>query len=128
MRISDWSSDVCSSDLDHVDRGDVAAVGAPDHLAVAREAVAKSLVLLKNNGGLLPIKPGAKLHVAGPGADNMAMQAGGWTLSWQGTDATPDDFPNGPTTWEGLNTAAEAAGSGAILSAAGGSPTNPDTP
>src|SRR3546814_7691093 len=116
MRISDWSSDVCSSDLDHVDRGDVAAVGAPDHLAVAREAVAQSLVLLKNNGGLLPIKPGAKLLVAGPGADNMAMQAGGWTISWQGTDVTHDDFPNGQTIWEGLTQAAEAAGGSAILS------------
>ncbi|MBB5706410.1 glycoside hydrolase family 3 protein [Sphingopyxis panaciterrulae] len=113
-------------DTDHVDRGDVAAVGAPDHLAVAREAVAKSLVLLKNNGGLLPIKPGAKLLVAGPGADNMAMQAGGWTISWQGTDVTHDDFPNGQTIWEGLKQAAEAAGGSAILSADGSFTDKPD--
>src|SRR3546814_20432514 len=55
-------------DTDHVDRGDVAAVGAPGHLAVARAAVAQSLVLLKNNGGLLPIKPGDKPLVPAPGA------------------------------------------------------------
>ena len=113
-------------DTDHVDRGDFAAVGAPDHLAVAREAVAKSLVLLKNNGSLLPIKPGAKLLVAGPGADNMAMQAGGWTISWQGTDVTHDDFPNGQTIWEGLKQAAEAAGGSATLSADGSFTDKPD--
>ncbi|HMN52585.1 MAG TPA: glycoside hydrolase family 3 protein, partial [Sphingopyxis sp.] len=79
-------------DVEHVDRGDVSAVGAPDHLAIAREAVAKSLVLLKNNGGVLPIRPGARVLVTGPGADDMAMQAGGWTISWQGTDVTHADF------------------------------------
>src|SRR3546814_15564492 len=42
----------------HVDRSAVKAVGTPQHLAVAREAVAKSLVLLKNNGSVLPVKPG----------------------------------------------------------------------
>src|SRR3546814_14017942 len=59
-------------DTDHIDRGDVAAVGAPDHLAIAREAVAKSLVLLKNNDSLMPNRPGAQVLVAGTGADNMA--------------------------------------------------------
>src|SRR3546814_37882 len=97
-------------DVDHVDRGNPTAVGAPDHLAVAREAVAKSLVLLKNNGGVLPIKAGANVLVAGPGADNMAMQSGGWTISWQGTDVTHADFPNGQTIWEGLKAAVDEAG------------------
>jgi beta-glucosidase len=45
--------------------------------------VRESLVLLKNNHALLPIRPGAHILVAGEGADNIAMQAGGWTLSWQ---------------------------------------------
>ncbi|WP_166941335.1 glycoside hydrolase family 3 protein [Sphingopyxis panaciterrae] len=110
----------------HGSRGDFAAVGAPEHLAVAREAVAKSLVLLKNNGSVLPIKPGAKLLVAGPGADNMAMQSGGWTISWQGTDVTHADFPNGQTIWEALNKAVGEAGGKATLSADGSYTGKPD--
>ena len=113
-------------DVDHVDRGNTAAVGAAEHLDIAREAVSKSLVLLKNEGSALPIRPGAKLLVAGPGADNMAMQSGGWTISWQGTDVTHADFPNGQTIWEGLKQAVEAAGGRAALSADGSFTERPD--
>ena len=113
-------------DADHGNRGDFAAVGAPAHLAVAREAVAKSLVLLKNEGSVLPIKPGAKLLVTGPGADNMAMQAGGWTISWQGTDVLRSDFPNGQTIWEGLQKAVGEAGGTATLSKDGAFTDKPD--
>jgi len=113
-------------DADHGGRGDVAAVGAPAHLAVAREAVAKSLVLLKNNGNVLPIKAGARVLVTGPGADNMAMQSGGWTISWQGTDVTHADFPNGQTIWEGLQKAVGEAGGTAALSKDGSFNDKPD--
>ncbi|MGQ2931384.1 MAG: glycoside hydrolase family 3 protein, partial [Sphingopyxis sp.] len=113
-------------DADHGGRGDFAAVGAPAHLAVAREAVAKSLVLLKNNGGVLPIKAGARVLVTGPGADNMAMQSGGWTISWQGTDVTHADFPNGQTIWEGLQKAVGEAGGTAALSKDGSFKDKPD--
>lgn len=108
------------------DRADPSIIGAPDHLAVAREAVAKSLVLLKNNGGLLPIRPGARVLVAGPAAHSMAMQSGGWTVSWQGSDVTRDDFPNGQTIWEGIEEAVRAAGGAATLSADGSFTTKPD--
>lgn len=101
-------------------------VGAPAHLAVAREAVAKSLVLLKNEGSVLPIKPGAKVLVAGPGADNMAMQAGGWTISWQGTDVTNADFPNGQTVYSAIRNAVGEAGGKAHLSADGSFADKPD--
>ncbi len=104
----------------------LAAVGAPEHLAVAREAVAKSLVLLKNNGSILPVKPGAKVLVTGPGADSMAMQSGGWTISWQGTDVTHADFPNGQTLWEGIEQAVAQAGGNATLSADGSFAAKPD--
>jgi beta-glucosidase len=110
----------------HVDRSKVKALGTHDHLAVAREAVAKSLVLLKNNGSLLPIKPGARVLVTGPGADNMAMQSGGWTISWQGTDVVRGDFPNGQTIWEGLDKAVRDAGGVATLSDGGVYKEKPD--
>jgi beta-glucosidase len=51
--------------------GELDRLGAPDHLAVAREAVRKSLVLLKNEGSVLPIRLGAKVLVAGVAADDI---------------------------------------------------------
>ena len=109
-----------------VERGDPAQLGAPDHLAIAREAVAKSLVLLKNEGSVLPIKPGAKVLVAGPGADNMAMQAGGWTVTWQGTDTTAADFPRGQTIGRAIADAVAAAGGTARIDPAGAVEQKPD--
>ncbi len=107
-------------------RRDYAAIGAPSHLALAREAVAKSLVLLKNNGSVLPIRPGAKVLVTGDGADDMASQSGGWTISWQGTDVTHRDFTNGQTIWEGIEAAVTQAGGTARLSQGGGFTAKPD--
>jgi beta-glucosidase len=60
-------------------------VGSDEHRAVAREAVAKSLVLLKNEGDLLPLaKDLPLLLVGGEAADNIGIQSGGWTIEWQG--------------------------------------------
>jgi beta-glucosidase len=62
-----------------------AAIGSPEHRAVARECVRKSLVLLKNENHVLPLsKKIRRLAVAGEAADDLGAQCGGWTIDWQG--------------------------------------------
>lgn len=59
--------------------------GATKHREVARRAVRESLVLLKNENHALPLaKSAARIHVAGKAADDIGMQCGGWTVTWQG--------------------------------------------
>ncbi|GAB4055628.1 glycoside hydrolase family 3 N-terminal domain-containing protein [Catellatospora paridis] len=67
------------------DRSGLAAIGGAAHRQVAREAAAKSQVLLKNDRGVLPLSKKAKIYVAGSNADDLGNQNGGWTLTWQGT-------------------------------------------
>lgn len=62
----------------------LAEVGSAAHRAVAREAVQKTLVLLKNENNTLPLSKTEGLLIAGRGADNIGMQCGGWTITWQG--------------------------------------------
>lgn len=61
-----------------------AAFGSAAHRAVARDAVARSVTLLKNEAGTLPIAAGTRVFVAGEWADDLGAQSGGWTLEWQG--------------------------------------------
>lgn len=70
--------------------------GSAAHRAVARDAVRKSLVLLKNDDRTLPLsKDLARIHVAGRSADNIGNQCGGWTIDWQGKSG---DVTTGGTT------------------------------
>ena len=85
-------------------------VGSAPHRALARDAVRRSLVLLKNEQQLLPLDPGGNYLVTGPGADNIGMQSGGWTISWQGTGNSNADFPVGTSIFSGLQQQIEAAG------------------
>jgi beta-glucosidase len=62
-----------------------ASFGSAAHRQVARECVRETLVLLKNNGRVLPVSKKLKrIHVAGKSADDIGNQCGGWTISWQG--------------------------------------------
>ena len=106
--------------------GDWALLGAPEHRALARQAVRKSLVLLKNENELLPLPATAKVLVSGPGAQDIGKQSGGWTLSWQGTGNDREHFPHGESIFEGLAAALEAGGGQAVLSEDGNWSEAPD--
>ena len=67
-------------------------------------------MLLKNQNGILPLSPKASVLVAGDGADNLAKQSGGWTLTWQGDGTSRKDFPNADSIWDGLKAQIDAAG------------------
>lgn len=101
-------------------------LGSAPHRAVARQAVRESLVLLKNNGSVLPIKGKAKVLVVGDGADNIGKQSGGWTITWQGTGNKNADFPNGQSIYGGIAEAVKAQGGVATLSEDGSYKTKPD--
>lgn len=106
--------------------GDWSQLGSPEHRALAREAVRKSLVLLKNDGSVLPIKPGAKVLVAGKAANDIAQQSGGWTLNWQGTGLDNSNFPGATSIRQGLQDAVSEAGGTASWSADGSYSAKPD--
>ncbi|HTU11384.1 MAG TPA: glycoside hydrolase family 3 N-terminal domain-containing protein [Allosphingosinicella sp.] len=96
--------------------GQYGLLGSAEHRAVARQAVRESLVLLKNTNRLLPLRPGANVLVAGDGADNIAKQSGGWTISWQGTGVTNANFPNAQSIYAGIRETVTAGGGSATLS------------
>ena len=106
--------------------GQFALLGSPEHRAVARQAVRESLVLLKNQGGVLPLSPKQRILVAGDGANDVGKQAGGWTLNWQGTGTTRKDFPNADSIYDGIAQQAKAAGGEAILAIDGTYAQKPD--
>ncbi|WP_206738084.1 glycoside hydrolase family 3 protein [Fictibacillus sp. S7] len=87
-------------------------VGTQEHREIAREAVRKSQVLLKNKNKFLPLKKnGQRIFVAGKKSDSIGYQAGGWTISWQGGSpnwggAPEADLTKGTTIYEGIKNAA----------------------
>ncbi len=106
--------------------GDDSLLGSAGHRAVARQAVRESLVLLKNNGRVLPLSPLQRVLVAGDGAHDIGKQSGGWTLTWQGTGNRNEDFPGATSIWEGIQELVESAGGTAVLSPDGSF--DPDSP
>ncbi len=82
--------------------------GSREHREVAREAVRKSLVLLKHEGGVLPLDRSARILVAGRNAHDRGRQCGGFTVEWQGVSGN-DRIVGGTSIWEGIRAAAPRA-------------------
>ena len=92
------------------DASAIAAVGSSAHRQIARQAVRESLVLLKNDGGLLPLSKSAHVVVAGPGGNDVGVQSGGWTLGWQGVAEAAAGGIGGTTILAGMQAAATSPG------------------
>ncbi len=73
---------------------------------VAQDLAEKSLVLLKNENNLLPIKKGVSIFVTGAGANNIGLQCGGWTIDWNGLIDGAEKITQGVTILEGLENVA----------------------
>ena len=106
--------------------GDRSLIGKAENREIAAQAVRESLVLLKNKNKTLPLSAGKRILVAGDGADNIGKQSGGWSITWQGTNNTNDDFPGGTSIYDGIKQHAESAGGDAILSVDGSFEEKPD--
>ena len=65
--------------------------GSLEYRKIAEKLVEESLVLLKNDNKVLPIKEGTKVYITGPAANNGQVQCGGWTMDWNG--ASTKDVP-----------------------------------
>jgi beta-glucosidase len=101
-------------------------IGAPEHRELARQAVRESLVLLKNERGLLPLRRNSHVLVVGDGADSISKQTGGWTLTWQGTENTNADFPGATSIFQGIARTVATAGGKASSSVEGLQQARPD--
>jgi beta-glucosidase len=71
-------------------------VGTEASAAVSRQAAREAITLLKNEGGILPLRTTARILLTGPAAHSLTALNGGWTYTWQGADAS--QYPDGPRT------------------------------
>lgn len=86
-------------------RPPASALHSPEVRALARRAVRESLVLMKNDHGTLPLRRSGRILVVGKGADSVPMQAGGWSLTWQGDHTANADYPYADTLLSALRKA-----------------------
>ena len=101
-------------------------IGSVAHREVAKQAVRESLVLLKNKNNILPLHPKSKILVAGDGADNIGKQSGGWSITWQGTNNTNEEFPGGSSIFDGIKQQVNLAGGEVELNVSGDYSVKPD--
>ena len=106
--------------------GKTELIGSEKHREIARQAVRESLVLLKNDAGILPLSPKMNILVAGDAANNIGKQSGGWTITWQGTNNQNSDFPGGSSIYDGLREQVNAAGGHIELNVKGEFTKKPD--
>ena len=71
----------------YYDLKDFPLFGSAEHAAAALKAAEESLVLLKNTDGILPLAKGKKILLTGPNANSMRSLNGGWSYTWQGSNA-----------------------------------------
>lgn len=87
------------------------SVGSQKYRDLAKTLVEESLVLLKNDNSILPIKKGTKIFVTGPAANDVGVQCGGWTITWLGSSDADNNghkwIPEGKTILNGLNELAD---------------------
>lgn len=69
--------------------------GSDEYRQLARQLVQKSLVLIKNDENILPLKSGMTIYVTGPACDSAKYQCGGWTNDW---NESSSDYIDGVTT------------------------------
>ncbi|MBN1964211.1 MAG: glycoside hydrolase family 3 C-terminal domain-containing protein, partial [Anaerolineae bacterium] len=92
-------------------------VGSTEHREVAARAVSESLVLLRNEGGLLPFGSDVRtVFLGGVAADDIGIQSGGWTISWQGSEGL---ITLGTTIFQGIAAATNASGGTSYYSPTG---------
>ena len=102
-----------------IDPAATARVGSAEHRMLARQAVQKSLVVLKNDGNVLPLSKTTKVALAGSSAQNSGNQCGGWTITWQGQ--TGDVIPGATSVRAAME--AEIGASNVVYSANGSTTT-----
>jgi beta-glucosidase len=103
---------------------------SPEYRSVARACVRKSLVLLKNQNNVLPLKKNGRIHVVGAWADNLGVQCGGWSETggdaWQGSTVA-HGIAGATTIYQAIQAVANANGGTVTYnSAATNIPTNAD--